>query len=846
MIVFGQHAQKKIRPWRRSLSKDMAAGLTLVVLVTAFVLMGTGYAILSNQALHQQQRKAEDMLSYLQKTLELHMWSMDVKSIESLCTFLVKNRLLDNIVITDETGNVLFSHESTPGGAVINVQGTITRNDLFLGKVALGLSTRAVTTRNHQILWATAASIGVVLFVLLAANGLLVRYFLHNPLHQLLQGIDQVAKGDYRYRFKFAPQTEIMAIISRFEVMAAHIRQREATLKQMNEKLGLEIRKYEAADAALRQAYQKSEVLERIVNQSPAVAFSWQVELNWPVDFVSDNIRQFGYAPDDFLSGRMTYADIVHPDDRYWVTRKIPADDSAVKQSALRREYRIITADGNTVWVDDRIWFIRDNEGNISRFQGVVLDRSEQHLAQEKIRKLNEELEERVAERTRQLEKANRDLAGRVRQVRQLASQAEAANTAKGQFLANMSHEIRTPMNGVIGMAGLLLGTELNDEQLEFARTIQTSAEALLAIINDILDFSKIEAGKLEFETLDFNVHTVMDEISDLLSVKAAEKKIAFAHSVDPQIPALVRGDPGRLRQVLLNLTTNAIKFTDQGQVAVCVDLEDAVGDHARLRFTVKDTGIGIPRDRLDKLFETFSQVDSSITRRFGGTGLGLAICKRLVEMMGGRIAVESREGRGSIFWFTIRLEVPAAAFPSPHPVTKRPNFHVHGVTNDAEDIVRLAEPGAAASSADKTDKCARILLAEDNVTNQKVALHILRRFGYSADAVNDGKEALTVLQQIPYDLVLMDIQMPVMDGLSATRAIRRAQASYRRIPIIAMTANAMKGDREKCLRAGMDDYIAKPVNPLELNEKIRHWLGRNATDDAACPLRHHADGRTD
>ncbi|AFZ47818.1 PAS/PAC sensor hybrid histidine kinase [Cyanobacterium stanieri PCC 7202] len=487
--------------------------------------------------------------------------------------------------------------------------------------------------------------------------------------------------------------------------------------------------------------------------------------------YASEGIRQiYGVSPQEVMKDATHLLKTIHPEDLPFVVQS--SQESAENLTPWYCEYRICHQDGSIIWVSAHSTPTKQPDGSII-WHGYICDISDRIKIQQELIHAKET--------------------------------AEAATKSKSAFFAMMSHEIRTPMNGVIGMTGLLLDTNLTPEQKKLVEIIRSSGDSLLTIINDILDFSKIESGKLELEKQDFNLRECVDSVFDLLKYQAQKQDLDFYYFYDPELPTMFVGDISRIRQVLVNLLGNALKFTEKGEVSLTISgtkIEQRQNNNSKyeIKFAVKDSGIGIPKQKQDRLFKSFSQVDSSTNRKYGGTGLGLAISKLLTEKMGGKIWVESEVGMGSTFYFTIKIPTVKKIQP-----TDKPQL-----------LTKLESPSPR--------KNLKILLAEDNTVNQKVALLSLKKIGYLADVASNGLEVIDALQRQHYDVILMDVQMPEMDGLTATRWIRKNYPKDQQPHIIAMTAGAMENDRTLCLDAGMNGYISKPINIDSLKQVL--YLG--------------------
>lgn len=547
----------------------------------------------------------------------------------------------------------------------------------------------------------------------------------------------------------------------------------------------------EAARAALEDLRQRYEIA---VDGAMGV---WEWHVGAETVYHSPYVRRIlGYPEGQYQPTLEFWQSIIHPEDQaHYGTR---LNQQLREGKAFDLEYRVKTADGDYIWLHDRGSLMRDEDGQPVRMAGSLEDVTARvHFEQD----LKASRKQMATQAARMAELAE-DLA-------QERNRAESAAKAKADFLATMSHEIRTPLNSVIGMTGLLVDTELDEEQRRYARAARRSGEHLLHLVNDILDFSKLEAGKMTLEAIPFDLHEGVEDVLGMMRESAKEKGLSLRLDWDDAIFRYLRGDIARLRQVLLNLVGNAIKFTEKGEVCLRIESLPAQDGEQKLYFSVEDTGIGIAEDKIGTLFQEFQQADTSTTRRFGGTGLGLVISQRIVHLMGGEIMVKSVAGQGSVFSFSSCFE--------------------RASEDERQKLMRDAEL-AAQDQAQTTPL--RVLIAEDSVTNQMLIRAMLEKLGHRADIVTNGIEAIAAVRELPYDIVLMDSQMPVMDGITATQQIRALSGECAQLPIIALTADVMGSARERFLKAGMDDYLTKPVEVGRLRAVLRQWGTKEAVPE--------------
>ena len=857
--------------------------------------------------------QADRMANLLSKTVAEPLWNLDRQAITTQIEAVMADPQVFAVEIYAEESHQVVSSQKRDREQVVDpvrseaiiLFASEDAEPIRLGTVRVVYTQQALYDTLGHLSALIAAVILFLLVSLFIATLLLLRHTVQRPIAHLVAMARRIADGDLGARISLSSRDEIGVLASSFNTMAEKLTISMEGLKRSEQD-------YRGIfEHALEGVYQVT-IEGRMLKANPAFA------------------RMLAYeSPQDMTAAMTDVAQHLyhHAGDRAEVIAEIEARDFVTS-----REVQFRRRDGLPIWVSLSSWAVRAEDGRILLVEGLVTDVTEKRAAEEELNQYRLRLEDLVEDRTAELVVAK--------------ELADAANLAKSEFLANMSHEIRTPMNAILGMSYLALQSGLDPQQLNYVQKVHLSAESLLGIINDILDFSKIEAGKLDIEHIPFSLGEVMDGLGHLIGMSAEEKGLELLFVEPPRLPTALVGDPNRLRQVLLNLGYNAVKFTERGEVIVVVAVVDQEAASAQLRFEIRDTGIGMTVVQQRRLFQPFSQAESSTSRRFGGTGLGLVISRNLVHMMGGELEIESTPGHGSIFRFSLRFDLQ----PEPPPALSLCREGLRGSralivddnacardvlsdmgaalgldTDTAVDgeealrLVALADAGdrpydlvlldwkmprldgvecagllarrehqrhptptvlmLTAFSRDivqkRLDECrvsvgallikpvtpstlfeacskvlglavpqltraarrekemaghqaslrgARILLVEDNPINREIALTLLGNAGIFVTTADDGQEALDMLARQSFDGVLMDCQMPVMDGYAATRALRD-ESRWRDLPVIAMTANAMVGDRDKVLAAGMNDHIAKPVRVEEMFATLARWI---------------------
>ncbi|WP_272700060.1 hybrid sensor histidine kinase/response regulator [Desulfovibrio sp. Fe33] len=909
---------------RRSLVQHLTASLVAVVVLSSFAVSSIIFLLLYEKSEAQFRQRADEALTHLSNSLESYLWHMEEESVVNLCNTFANLDIVVFIEVRDHRGNDIYQYGEISEGQTIIKEKRVSYDNVEVGLVRLGLTPAIFREKVYETTWISLLSLLSVVIVLGLSTRIVLNRNLRVPLGRLMQRIEGLSAGQYTED----PDAEegfqeIQLILSKFNEMSTQIQSRETELRESEEKY--------------RRLFETS--IEGIV----------MIDVNQRIFQVNRVFSDMlGYSEEELVG-----KDVV----TFIPPEELNAHEKAIEKGrageASQYERRFVRKDGSEVWTLISASPQLDAEGRFSGVFSMITDITPVRIAQANLKIAYDELEKRVVERTDELNKTNRLLTSEIyirkqteKEIIKAKEAAETATQAKSEFLANMSHEIRTPMNAIIGMTHLIKMTDLSAAQRDYLNKIDISAKSLLGIINDVLDLSKIEAGMLMVESVGFKLEQVLEQLTSIVSPRANEKKLEFLLNVDRDVPPSIKGDPMRLAQILINLCNNAVKFTDEGAVVVGISTVEKEADQARLRFTVRDDGIGIKPEQIQDLFQPFTQADASTTRKYGGTGLGLSLCNQLVELMGGQIGVESDFGKGSLFWFEVNFPIfreDAVSVTLPQELQGKPALVVDdnptsrlilkgmleymglSVTTarsgrEALDILRgheeeggfsllvvdwrmpemdgLATAEAVlgddaiktkppmfmvsaygnASLVKRTNELGfrgllfkpvnqsflfnlvvetlgkgmvtlnesprpersldqlsgkRILLVEDNEINRQVAQEILASVGVDVLEALNGEMALESLGENDVDLVLMDIQMPVMDGHEATRRIR-AQERFKNLPIIAMTAHAMLADIEKSREVGMNDHIAKPFDPEDLFAVLTKWLAGGDVTAAA------------
>ncbi|MBW2448890.1 MAG: response regulator [Deltaproteobacteria bacterium] len=848
----------------RSISRTLSVGIIITLVLVAALSLGVNFILSSREAKAELETKVEEYISALTDALRVPLWSFSEETIAAICTSYSQNEFVAKLLVEDQKGAVIFKKEKDDQRLVASKSKDVFYKDNLIGRVHIALASGYYTAVNRQLFQSLSLTTVIMIGALLVMTVVLLRQFLKKPMSRFVQMVDTYAAGESDAFKQGIPYSEFRPLVN--------------VLDEMGEKIESQMRSLQLTQHAV---------------DSSSVAIYW-IDLDANITYANNAaVQNTGYAK--AALEKMSLIDIEYNlSDKTWQKRL----EELKIEGSLTFESIHLRKDNSTFPVQVTATFLKfaDKE-YIFTFVNDISKRK----------------------------------------------QAEDATQAKSDFLANMSHEIRTPMNAVIGMAHLALKTDLTPKQRDYLNKIQSSANSLLGIINDILDFSKIEAGKLDMEAVEFDLSQTLDNVANVVTVKAKEKEnLEVLFYTDLRVPNSLIGDPLRLNQILVNLGNNAVKFTERGEIVLMTKIKSSSDDKITLQFSMRDTGLGMTEEQQTKLFQAFSQADTSTTRKYGGTGLGLTISKRLVNMMGGDIWVESEPGQGTTFSFTAEFglgkeQAKKRFMPAPDlrgmkvlvvddnatsrdilgEMLKSFSFEVSLAASGVEGIAELETaakdkpfelvimdwkmPGIDGVEASKRIKNhtdlskipaiilvtaygreeimkraedlklegfllkpitpsilfdtimqafgetvteasglaqrkeqeakaweniqgARVLLVEDNEINQQVAMEILQGAGITVTIANNGQEGVDAAKQNPYDAILMDIQMPVMDGYTATREIRK-DGRFKELPIIAMTAHAMAGDEDKSLESGMNGHVAKPIDPDQLFATLQKWI---------------------
>jgi signal transduction histidine kinase/HAMP domain-containing protein/ActR/RegA family two-component response regulator len=746
-----------------ALALGASAGLLVPALMVGGALTGWREGQMAEESL---QRELDAKLDVLASSLPELLWNLDGVAAKEVVSAIEKSPEVVRISVSDASQGVPFIEDKYPErhiGQLLTGERDIVRGNARIGHIEISIDdhiSRAAVARQR---WLYGVTVGIQLLVSLAMILWLLNLRLFRPLRQLGVFANDLAEGRFSATLEHPRQDEIGLLGSHLEHM------RDALQQQFD------------AQAAL------IERLRGMAETVPGVVFQlrYSAQGDFSFDYVSEAVREyFALGSAELTRDAAPWFDRIHPEDRSAVRSALML--SARHLAPWQQEFR--TGDGSERWLYGNAIAQRQGDGSVL-WHGFLTDISRQRRDALELERYRHHLEELVEARTAELAEAT--------------EAAQAASLAKSAFLANMSHEIRTPMNAIIGLTYLAQSETVDPPQQQRLQKVANAAEHLLGVINNVLDFSKIEAGKVKLERREFTVDSVFDNIASMLAQNAASKGLQVQIEIEPELKhQILLGDPQRVSEVLLNFAGNAVKFTEKGHVRLLARRDGPAEDGwLAVRFEVQDSGIGIDDEAQARLFRDFEQADSSTTRRYGGTGLGLAICRRLAELMGGRVGVKSIQGQGSSFWLAVTLKT--AGLTPAQALVERPKA-----------ARELLAPLAGT----------RILLAEDNPVNQEVACAIIGSAGLVVDVAADGQQALQMFDAGDYALVLMDVQMPVMDGLDATRALRKHPRGAT-VPILAMTANAFEDERRRCFDAGMDDHVAKPVVAEQLFSTLYKWL---------------------